>query len=288
MKPLDNPIRDKFKAVWLSHSSISDFLKCPRLYYLHNVYKDIRTNHKIAILSPPLTLGQVVHSVIESLSEIPVEERFNISPLIKFENEWKKVSGKIGGFENSEQEQEYKQKGIDMIEKIIEDPKVLMNKAVKLRSDNGLPYFWFSESENLILCGKVDWIEYLPKSDSVHIIDFKSGKYEESDNSLQLPIYYLLAKNLQNRKVTKASYWYLVNNKGLIEKPLPDEEKTVEQILKIGMRLSLARKLNHFKCESNGCRHCYPYERILKNEGKWVGTDEFRRDMYVLEKAKPQ
>src|ERR1035437_4279352 len=32
--------QDKFNAVWVSHSSIGDFLKCPRLYYLHNVYKN--------------------------------------------------------------------------------------------------------------------------------------------------------------------------------------------------------------------------------------------------------
>lgn len=89
--------KDKFKATWLSHSSIGDFLKCPRLYYLHNVYKDLRTNHKITITNAALTLGQVVHSVIESLSEIPVEDRFSVSPLIKFENDWKKVTGQTGG-----------------------------------------------------------------------------------------------------------------------------------------------------------------------------------------------
>lgn len=175
-----------------------------------------------------------------------------------------------------------------MIQRVIDNPRVLSNKAIKLKSDSGLPYYWFSEGDNLILCGKVDWIEFLPDSDSVHIIDFKSGKYEEDDSSLQLPIYYLLAKNLQNRKITKASYWYLINDRGLVEKPLPDEEKTVSEILKIGMRMSLARKLNHFKCETNGCRYCYPYERILKGEGVWVGTDDFNRDIYILKKPQPE
>ncbi len=284
----NSSVKDKFKAVWLSHSSMGDFLKCPRLYYLHNVYKDIRTNHKITIVNPALTLGAVVHSVIESLSEIPVDKRFSLSPLIKFENEWGKVTGPIGGFENDQQEKEFKQKGLEMIQKINDDPKILTNKTVKLKSENGLPYYWFSEKDNLILCGKVDWVEYLPESDSVHIIDFKSGKYEEGDDSLQLPIYFLLAKNLQSRKITKVSYWYLANGKGLVKKPLPDEEKTIEQILKIGQRMSLARKLNHFKCESGGCKHCYPYEQILKGGGKWVGTDEYRRDIYTLKKPQPQ
>jgi ATP-dependent helicase/DNAse subunit B len=276
--------KDKFKAVWFSHSSISDFLKCPRLYYLRNVYKDIRTNHKIAITSPPLALGQAVHSVIESLSEIPTEVRFSVSPLIKFEEEWKKVSGEIGGFENPDIENEYKKKGTDMIQKIITDPGILMNKAIKLKSDNGLSSYWFSDENNIILCGKVDWIEYLPATDSVHIIDFKSGKYEEDEDSLQLPIYFLLAKNLQKRSIEKASYWYLNNDKGLVEKKLPDEKDAIEKISKIADRISLARKLNHFKCESNGCKHCYPYERILKGEGKWVGVDDYKHDIYVMKK----
>ena len=35
---------DKYTAVWVSHSSMGDFLKCPRAYFLHNVYKDPKTD----------------------------------------------------------------------------------------------------------------------------------------------------------------------------------------------------------------------------------------------------
>ena len=65
--------RDKFKAIWLSHSSIADYLKCPRLYFLRNVYKDPITNHKITVMNPHLALGQIVHEVVESLSILPTE-----------------------------------------------------------------------------------------------------------------------------------------------------------------------------------------------------------------------
>lgn len=284
---MDNTEKDKYKAIWLSHSTISDFLKCPRLYYLHNKYKDLRTNHKIAIISAPLTLGQVVHGVIESLSEIPSEERFSISPLVKFEEAWKKVSGEAGGFENIDQENEYKNKGIEMIKTIMENPGPILNKAIKLKSENGLPNYWFSQDDNILLCGKIDWIEYIPETDSVHLIDFKTGKFEEDEESLQMPIYYLLTKNLQNRKITKASYWYLNNGKGIVEKKLPDETEAIEKIKKIADRISLAIKLHHYKCPDNGCKHCYPYERILKGEGKWVGTSEYNQDIYILKKPVP-
>lgn len=279
--------KDKFKAVWLSHSSISDFLKCPRLYYLHNKYKDLRTNHKISIITPPLTLGQVVHAVIESISEIPSGERFNISPLTKFEELWKKVSGPLGGFENTDQEDKYKERGIQMLNTIIQNPGPIAKKAIKLKSENGLPYYWFSEERNLILCGKIDWIEYLPATESIHIIDFKTGRLEEGNESLQLPIYYLLTKNLQKRKITKASYWYLDNEKGMVSKTLPDENDAIEKINKIGDRISLAVKLEHYKCPSNGCKYCYPYEKVIKGDGKWVGVSDYNQDIYILKKPQP-
>lgn len=279
--------RDKYSALWLSHSTISDYLKCPRFYFLHNKYKDLKTNRKIAIITPPLSLGQVVHSVVESLSEISTEDRFSVSPLIKFEEEWKKISGETGGFENEEQETTYKKRGRSMVQKIIDDPKFLTNKTIKLKSKIGLPNYWFSESDNIILCGKIDWIEYLPETDSIHIIDFKTGKFEEDNESLQLPIYYLLAKNLQSRKISKASYWYLDNGKGVVEKKLPDEEDAIKKISKIAERISLALKLDHFKCPTDGCKYCYPYERLLNGDGKWVGVSQYNQDIYILKKPHP-
>ncbi len=99
---------DKYSAVWVSHTSISDFLQCPRAYYLKHVYKDPITNHKIKLMAPPLALGQAVHEVIESLSILPVEKRFEVSLIQKFEALWKKVQGVKGGFNDPETEQRYR------------------------------------------------------------------------------------------------------------------------------------------------------------------------------------
>src|SRR5258708_1140182 len=136
---------DKFKAVWVSHSSIADFLKCPRLYYLRNVYKDPKTGHKITIMSPALALGQAVHSVIESLSLLSQDTRFDAKLFEKYDEEWKKVSGKLGGFKTKEQEAEYKERGRKMLQNIIDNPGPLKNKAIKIKSVEGtanLPWYW--------------------------------------------------------------------------------------------------------------------------------------------------
>ena len=271
----------KFTAVWVSHSSLSDFLKCPRLYYLRNVYKDPSTGHKITVMTPPLALGQAVHEVVESLSILPTEERLKISLLDKLDEAWKKVTGKWGGFKTDEEENEYKDRARTMLQAVMDNPGPILNKAIKLKSDSGLPYYWLSGEDNIILCGKIDWIEYLEDIDSIHIIDFKTGKKEEDENSLQLPIYTLLATNLQNRPIAKASYWYL-NDNNIVEKQLPDPKTAYEKVYEIAKRVKLGRQIDHFKCPKGGCYACKSLERVLAGEGELVGESEYRQDIYIL------
>ena len=274
---------DKYKAVWVSHSSISDFLKCPRAYFLRNVYKDPRTGHKMAIVTPPLALGQSVHEVLESLSELPTEERLKTSLIKKFDISWEKVTGKRGGFRDSLQEKEYKDRGVSMLKNVEKNPGPILNKAIKIKSEMGLPNYFLSEDANIILCGKIDWLEYLEESDSVHIIDFKTGKRDESDDSLQLPIYLLLVRNTQKRNVEKASYWYIDRSIDLVEKKLPNEKEAFEKVYDVAKRIKLARQLEHFVCPKKGCIHCVPYERLLKGEGEKVGVSDTRQDIYILD-----
>lgn len=274
--------QDKFTALWVSHSSISDFLECPRTYFLKNIYRDPHTGHKIQLVSPPLALGQIVHEIIEALSVLPVEKRFEESLIAKFDKAWKKVSGKKGGFHNGEVEKVYFERGREMIHRVMEKPGVLAKKAVKIKEE--LPHFWLSEEENIILCGKIDWLEYLPEEKSVHIIDFKTSKNEENPNSLQLPIYHSLTHHTQTWPVVKVSYWYLEHSDDLSERTLPDLVEAEEKILKIAKQIKLSRELKRFKCPQGekGCPRCRPYEKILKGEAKLVGTDEFKRDIYIL------
>lgn len=271
---------DKFSALWISHSSINDFLKCPRAYFLKNIYKDPQTGHKIQITSPSLSLGIAVHEVIESLAVIPTKDRFSENLLAKFNLLWSQVSGKKGGFFDSALEEKYKTRGQEMLDRLQKNPGPLVNLAVKINMD--LPYFWLSEPENIILSGKIDWLEYLPAEDAVHIIDFKTGKSQEKDDSLQLPIYHLLVHHCQKRKVIKASYWYLALSDQLIEKELPDLKEAEERIMKIAKQIKLAKSLERFKCPTDGCRECTPYEKILLGEGEFVGVSGFNRDQYVL------
>jgi ATP-dependent helicase/DNAse subunit B len=277
---------DKFSATWVSHSSMGDFLKCPRAYYLNNVYKDPKTNHKIAITSPAMSLGSAVHNVIESLSLLPTNVRFKDSLLQKFNETWEKYSGKKGGFISAQQEKEYKKRGEEMIRRVMENPGPLENLSVKIKQD--LPHFWLSEEDQIILCGKIDWLEYFPDTDTVHIIDFKTGKQAEQEGSLQLPIYSLLVHNCQKRKATKASYWYLAQEDGFVEKELPDLKEAEQKVLEIAKKIKLHRKLEKFECPNgpDGCFACKPLEAVINGQAEFVGTSEYNQDLYLVDYQK--
>jgi ATP-dependent helicase/DNAse subunit B len=273
-------MKDKYSAVWVSHSSMSDYLKCPRAYFLRNVYRDPKTNHKISVIEPPLALGQVVHETIEGLSTLPLQERFTAPLTERFNELWNEISGKKGGFVDSIQEQKFKLRAESMIERVMKHPGPLQHKAIKIRQE--LPYFWLSEEDNIILCGKVDWLEYIEPTDSVRIIDFKTGKFDEDPDSLQLPIYYLLATHTQSKPVSALSYWYLDRDDEPTDMQIPDEKLSHQKILDIAKKIALARKLGHFKCHENGCRACHPYEAVVAGKAELVGINDFGQDLYVL------
>lgn len=280
-------VSDPYSATWVSHSSMSDFLKCPRAYFLKNVYKDPKTRHKITIMGPALALGQAVHEVIESLSTIPTNDRFKTSLIERYEQVWPKVSGKLGGFRSASQEHEYKERGAAMLRRVMQYPGPVKNLAVKINQD--LPHYWLSPEDEIILCGKIDWLEYHPDTDSVSIIDFKTGKGEEDSNSLQLPIYRLLVANTQKRAVEGAFYWYLDRDNQLTPQELPDLHEAHRQVLDVAKKIKVARKLQVMKCPKGegGCFACRPLEAVLRGEAELVGTNEYRTDIYILNPSSP-
>lgn len=278
-------IKDKYGAVWVSHSSIGDFLKCHRAYYLHNIYKS-KNNRKISLVSPALSLGSAVHVTLESLANYKVEDRFKKSLPDVFEENWKKVSGEIGGFKTAEEEAGAKERAKKMIERVVKNPGPLLKKTIKLKDEEGktIPNFFLSEEDNIILCGKIDWLEYIEEEDSVRVIDFKTGKNEEDQDSLQLPIYILLLNALQKRKITGVAYWYLDRADTPSIVPLPELESAREKVLSIAKKIKETRELGRFECPhgAQGCFSCQSYEKILTGEAKFVGVGEYNQELYLV------
>src|SRR3989338_5347557 len=103
-------LKDKYSAIWLSYSSIKDFLNCPKAYFLKNIFKNPKTGRKISLMKPPLALGQVIHRVLDEISMLPVEERLSVPLQERFKKQWQRISGEAGGFKNKNEEEVYRKK----------------------------------------------------------------------------------------------------------------------------------------------------------------------------------
>lgn len=245
------------------------------------MYRNPRTNNKVNLINPSLALGSTVHQVLEELSQLPVGNRFKNSLLDEYNRIWTFISGEKGGFGGNKEEQDYKNRGAMMLNRIMLHPGPLLQKAVKLVSPDDLPpRFVLSEDDGILLCGKIDWLEYMPTDDSVHIIDFKTGSHDEQENSLQLPIYMLLVKNCQKRKVNKISYWYLDKDNEPREMPLPDMEGARTKILSIAKEIKAMRETGFMVCPKGGCWACKPLENIVKGKAKFIGTSGYQ-DIFI-------
>ncbi len=277
---------DKYSAVWVSHSSMGDFLKCPRAYYLHNVYKDPETGRKVALVNGPMSLGHAVHTTLENLKTMPVEKRLARDLLADYEVAWASVAGKSGGFTSETEEIQAKARGRAMIERVIRNPGPLAKKTVRLPAPhNDMPHnIVLSEEDNIILCGLIDWLEYIDADDSIRVIDFKTGKHEEGEESLQLPIYLLLLNELQKRRVGGAAYWYLEKDDAPTPVALPDAAHAREKVLAEAKRVKAAREAKAFDCPrgASGCFACRPFEAIIAGQAEHVGRSDIGADLYLV------
>ncbi len=261
---------------------MGDFLRCPRLYYLRNVYRDPQSRRKVNVVAPPLALGLAVHDTLEALLQVPAEERFAQPLTAAYEQNWQKVTGKLGGFTDAEEEAAAKARGQAMIERVERNPGPLRNKTIRLNQE--LPSYFISAADNIMLCGKIDWLEYIPADDSVHVIDFKTGLREEKTDSLQLPIYSLLLKNCQKRLVSKASYWYLERDDEPTPVTLPDLDESYQRVMTVAKQVKEVREHKAFSCPrgEDGCYACQPFEKILRGEAEHIGVGSYNQDLYLI------
>ena len=178
-----------------------------------------------------------------------------------------------------------KERGMEMLHRVKDNMSPLLQKTVKLKEGkNGMPPNYFlSEEENIILCGKIDWLIWKPEDDSLHILDFKTGKNEENEDSLQLPIYALLLHALQKRKISGAGYWYLDMEDKPRDMTLPSIDESYEKVIKIARKVKEIRQKREFICKNGeaGCFACRPLEKVVNGMAEYVGYNDWQ-DLYII------
>ncbi|MDD5606445.1 MAG: PD-(D/E)XK nuclease family protein [Candidatus Pacebacteria bacterium] len=261
--------------IWISHTGLSDFKTCKKAYYYKHIYRNPKNNNKIQIVNPYLSLGSAVHETIEENKKEDLLQRF--------EKIWLKYKGKKGGFSFKEQEQEFKKRGEKMIKnaqksKILKKPTFPTNGILPK-----MPLF-----KNIELVGSIDWIEVLPDN-SLHIIDFKTGKNEEKEDSLQLFIYYFLAAYNFKKKIKKISYWYLDKDSEPLPKNLKNLDKALSLLKKQALEIKKTVLNNDFICNSGykNCFHCQEFNDIFSGKAEYVGFDQrMKKELYYIPKKK--
>lgn len=267
------------ETIRVSYSAINSFEKCIRLYYFRNIYRNSETGNRIQIVNPYFSLGLAVHETIDSVINTSPLKRVNIPLSKKLEVFWKKYEGKKGGFVSSKQELEFKKRGLVMLKRFRENPLLSKKSLKKTDKLSRIKLF-----DRIDLVGSFDWVEVL-EDESLHIIDFKTGRSKEGSQSLQLPIYKLLAKHNYNQEVRKLSYWYLDRDDQPVSRKSEDNKKTLAKIKEKAKKIQKTIQLSNFSCSSkyNRCFWCREYDNILSGKAERVGIDEkIGKDLYYI------
>ena len=268
-------------TIWVSHSSLSDFEKCPRLYYLRNLYRDARfgNNFRIQVANPYLSLGEIVHDAIDNfVNRYQPRERSKDKMMYELSRGWVLKKGKTGGFKTQSQEKEFKDRSVQMAQRFLANEDFAGKIPLKTE---GFPKKKLFADKDIVLVGNFDWLEDF--SDGLHIVDFKTGQREEAEDSLQLPIYSILAKETMDKPVRKTSYWYLDKDLEPKEVQLKNLEESLSLIEQKSLAVEKAKVEDNFPHASENCIFCREYESVLKGEAEHVGTDfKRRREVFFI------
>ncbi len=263
------------EALFVSHTSLKDFLNCPRSYYLKNLYRNPNGN-RIQIQSGPLTLGGLVHDTIKWF--LQTNRTANEEQLVaQFKNHWLKYRGKRGGFSSREEEAIFGKRGLQMLGNFFKNQSVLEKD---LDTDGFLKY-WLTDK--IVLNGRLDFLGELHDG-TLHVLDFKTGAKDEED-STQLYIYAILAESNFQKEVSKLSYWYLDRDLSPKEAVLDPLDEKLGWLLEKSLEIQKTVLAGNWVCKKDPglCRDCRNYLAIIDDKGEFLFTDEaFHKDLYYL------
>lgn len=266
-------------AIFISYTSLTDYLKCPRSFYLKNIYRDPRQGYKLQISSPHLTLGATVHDTIKWYLESEVKPSKG-ETLARFRNLWRKYRLKRGGFTSEEEEAAFGKRGLKMLENFLDHQDSLEPCALFLHFPK------FNLVEDIILFGNMDFIGECGDG-SLHVVDFKTGTKDE-ESTLQLYIYAVLAEANLQKTVSKASFWYLDRDDGPKSIVLDSLEGQIEWLKQKGLELKKSIKAGNWVCVKSPdlCRDCRDYQDILEGKGEYLFPDyAFKKEVYFLNRV---
>lgn len=254
-----------------SPTKLGMFSECPKYYhfcYLDPVYSRMKSE----LRSQPdniwkfYTLGKAVHNAITLFYYLPARQRTEQSILEQLKKTWvsevqwnkKPPLEKWGGFKTIEEERDSYREAILMLKNFFgiaeHEPEIeyLPTEDFRRSIDDYLNLIT-PLNQDFDISGKFDLI-IRDSDDSLHIIDFKTGK-KEDNNDFQLRFYKLLAEENFKKPVKKASFYFLKSgNKREFDLGEGETERIKKEILG---KINLIKATDSFEPKpSKLCKFC--------------------------------
>jgi DNA helicase-2/ATP-dependent DNA helicase PcrA len=199
----------------LSASDLTLYLTCPLKYKFARVFgipQEPTINQRFGIL---------MHNVLERFHKEPPEEGEELRTLNRlFEAGWRR-----GGFGNSDDEMQYRDRGKEALRLYWERERVSDSEPVWLERK-----FDFKVADHHVR-GRVDRVDRLADG-AYELIDYKTGERKteaELDSDLQLALYRMAAREAWDIEAAYASYDYVLDAEKVAAPTKPDDAERVER-----------------------------------------------------------
>jgi len=229
----------------LSATAIEDYKSCPLKF---------KFSHFLRIPTGPqatLTFGNIMHQAVRHYFELRKEAEPAFDAIEEFYlHAWKAV-----GFEDAYQEQAYKKAGLEQLRAFVERQKDSRVAAERIRLEETFRL----ELGDVVLEGRVDQIDPLgpPGDAAVELIDYKTGRprsQKDADQSLQLSIYALAAREQLKLKPARLTFYNLTNNQPVsTARTAKDLDQAVDEIRAVADQI---RRLLFQPAPGFVCRWC--------------------------------
>jgi DNA helicase II / ATP-dependent DNA helicase PcrA len=199
----------------LSASDLTLYLTCPLKYKFARVFgipQEPTINQRFGIL---------MHNVLERFHKEPPEPGDELRALNRlFEGGWRR-----GGFGKSDDEMQYRDRGLEALRLYWERERVSDSEPVWLERK-----FDFKIADHHVR-GRVDRVDKLADG-AYELIDYKTGERKteaELDSDLQLALYRLAAREAWDIEAAYASYDYVLDADKVAAPTKPDDAERVER-----------------------------------------------------------